>query len=184
MASPPTLKFSIRMSERPRACARCAALLALEVELDRALAAVGGVEIGGAQMAAVGCRHERRAPAAGVVAGALALDLDHVGAEIGENLAGPGPGQDAGQAPTHANRSADPASTILPVSWRRRRPPLSLPNNRKLGFCGPPGRRLSTWSLAKSSSEQILLDTFHDGIDLSVRRPSRTASQGRETARE
>ncbi len=40
---------------------------------------------------------EGRAPAAGVVAGALALDLDDVGAEIGEDLAGPGAGQDAGE---------------------------------------------------------------------------------------
>ena len=98
MASPPTLKFSISTSERAASLRDDApAVLALEIELDRALAAVGGMEIGGAEMAAVGRLHERRPPAAGVVAGALALDLDDVGAEIGENLAGPGPGQDAGE---------------------------------------------------------------------------------------
>ncbi len=48
-------------------------------------------------MAAVGRRHERRAPGAGVVAGALALDLDDVGAEIGKDLPGPRPGQDPGK---------------------------------------------------------------------------------------
>ena len=71
------------------------AFLALEVELDGTLAAIGAVKIGGAEMAAVGGRNKRRAPGAGVVAGALALDLDHVGAEIGQDLPGPRPCQDA-----------------------------------------------------------------------------------------
>ena len=71
--------------------------VALEVGLDRALAAVGGVEIGGAEMAAVLGLDEGRAPGAGVVAGLAALDLDHVGAEIGQDLSGPRPGQDAGE---------------------------------------------------------------------------------------
>src|SRR5208282_2523232 len=74
-----------------------AAVFALEVELDRTLAAVGAVEIGGAEMAAGGGGNERRAPAAGIVAGAGALDLDHVGAEIGQDLPGPRPGQDTGK---------------------------------------------------------------------------------------
>ena len=72
-------------------------LLVVEIELDRALAAVGGMKIGGVEMAAVGRFHEGRTPAAGIVAGPLALDLDHIGAEIGENLPGPGPRQDAGE---------------------------------------------------------------------------------------
>jgi hypothetical protein len=29
--------------------------------------------------------------------GTFALDLDYIGAEIGQNLSGPGPGQDAGK---------------------------------------------------------------------------------------
>src|SRR5215813_141683 len=69
----------------------------LEVEFDRALAAIGAMEIGRAEMAAVGRWYEGRAPGAGIVAGALALDLDHVGAEIGEDLARPRPRQDAGK---------------------------------------------------------------------------------------
>src|SRR5205085_11976648 len=73
------------------------AVRGLEVRLDRALAAVGRVEIGGAEMLAVLAFDERRAPGAGVVAGAAALDLDHVGAEVGEHLAGPWPRQDAGE---------------------------------------------------------------------------------------
>ena len=85
----------------------------LEVELDRALAAVGAMEIGGAEVAAVGRRHERRAPAAGVVAGALALDLDHVGAEIGQKLPGPRARQDAGEFEDAQTGQADPAWDFL-----------------------------------------------------------------------
>jgi hypothetical protein len=40
---------------------------------------------------------EGRAPAAGVVAAAGALDLDHLGAEVGQGLGAPGPGQHARQ---------------------------------------------------------------------------------------
>jgi hypothetical protein len=55
------------------------------------------VEIGGAEVAAVGRLDEGGAPAARIVAGAFALDLDDVGAEIGEHLPGPGARQDAGK---------------------------------------------------------------------------------------
>ena len=48
-------------------------------------------------MAAVGAGDERRAPGAGVVAGAVAFDLDHVGAEIGQDLPGPRARQNAGK---------------------------------------------------------------------------------------
>ena len=48
-------------------------------------------------MAAAGGGHEGWAPAAGVIAQALALDLDHVGAEVGEDLPGPRAGQDTGK---------------------------------------------------------------------------------------
>src|SRR5262249_26882312 len=73
------------------------AVLALEITLDRALTAVSGVEIGRAEMATIGRLDEGRPPAPRVVARPLALDLDDVGTEIGENLPGPGPRQDAGQ---------------------------------------------------------------------------------------
>jgi hypothetical protein len=46
-------------------------------------------------MAPVGALYEGRSPAPGVVAGTFALDLDHVGAEIGQNLPGPRTRQDA-----------------------------------------------------------------------------------------
>ena len=48
-------------------------------------------------MVAVGGLDEGRSPAPRVVARALALDLDDVGTEIGENLPSPGPRQDAGK---------------------------------------------------------------------------------------
>jgi hypothetical protein len=48
-------------------------------------------------MPAVGCRHEWRPPAPRIITGSPAFDLDHVGAEIGQNLPGPRPGQDAGE---------------------------------------------------------------------------------------
>jgi hypothetical protein len=74
-----------------------AAVVALEIEFDRTLAAIGAVKIGGAEMAAGGGLDEWRSPGAGVIAGAFALDLDHVGAEIGEDLARPRPGEDTGK---------------------------------------------------------------------------------------
>ena len=48
-------------------------------------------------MAAVSRFDEGRTPAARIVAGAFALDLDDVGAEVGEHLPGPGARQDAGE---------------------------------------------------------------------------------------
>src|SRR5262249_12614951 len=71
-------------------------VLALEIALDRTLAAIGRMEIGGAEIAVLAL-DERRAPGARVVAGLAALDLDDVGAEIGEHLSGPRPRKDAGQ---------------------------------------------------------------------------------------
>src|SRR5262249_45616137 len=73
------------------------AILALEIELDRTFAAVGGMEISGAEMVAVGVLDKRRPPAPRVVAGALALDLDDVATETGKKLPSPGPRQDAGK---------------------------------------------------------------------------------------
>ena len=48
-------------------------------------------------MVAIGAFDERRPPAAGVVSRAFALNLDDVGAEVGEHLSGPRPGQNAGK---------------------------------------------------------------------------------------
>src|SRR5262249_23638761 len=98
LCKPPDLEI---LDQHVRACRQllddAPAVLTLEIELDRPFAAVGGVEIGGAEMAAVGRLDEGRPPAPGVVPRPLALDLDHVGPEIGENLPGPRPRQDAGK---------------------------------------------------------------------------------------
>ena len=53
--------------------------------------------IGRRQVLAVLAGDEGRTPFARVVAAVRALDLDHVGAEIGKHLAGPRPGKDAGE---------------------------------------------------------------------------------------
>ena len=82
------------------------ALIALEVHLDRALAAVGRMKIGRANMVAVGAFDEGRAPAAGIVARALALDLDDVGAEIGEHLSRPRDRPGCGQVRGRGGRQA------------------------------------------------------------------------------
>ena len=88
-----------------------------EVEGDRFLAPIGAVEIGRVgDLAAVLGDDEGRPPQAGVVAGAGALDLDHLGAEIGHRLGGPGAGQDAaeiedpeaGKRPRHVYMPAMP----------------------------------------------------------------------------
>jgi hypothetical protein len=55
------------------------------------------MEISRADVIAVEALNERGAPAAGIVAGALALDLDHIGAKIGENLPGPWTRENAGK---------------------------------------------------------------------------------------
>ena len=63
-----------------------------------ALVAVGAQVVGGlVRLAAVVGRQKGRAPGARVVAGAGALDLDHVGPQVGQGLGTPGAGQHAGQ---------------------------------------------------------------------------------------
>jgi len=67
-----------------------------DVAGDRALVAVGTQVIGGfSTLAAIGLHEEGWAPAAGVVAAARTLDLDHVGAQVGQVLGAPGAGQHA-----------------------------------------------------------------------------------------
>ena len=73
-----------------------AAPLACDVDGDRLLAPVGGHEIG-ALAGRRPVRDEGRAPAARVVAAAGPLDLDDVGAHVGQCLRRPGAGQDAGE---------------------------------------------------------------------------------------
>src|SRR5262249_31762896 len=89
------------LDQHIRSCGKlaheAAPFLALEIELDRALAAVGGMEIGGIEVAAVRRLDKGRSPSARVVAGPLALDLYNVCAEVGQDLARPGSGEDAGK---------------------------------------------------------------------------------------
>ena len=77
-----------------------------EVEHDRALVAVDG-QVVGADIAA-----GRRHPVPGVVAG-RALDLDHVGAEVGQQHRAVRPGEHAGEVGDH-----DAATAVRPARRR------------------------------------------------------------------
>ncbi|MNR04670.1 hypothetical protein D3C85_1206500 [compost metagenome] len=69
-----------------------------EVDGQRTLVAVGRQVVGSlAGVLAVGVLKEGRPPGARIIAAARALDLDHFGAEVGEYLPGPGPGQHSRQ---------------------------------------------------------------------------------------
>ena len=70
-----------------------------EIDGDGLLAAVGAQEVGGgvASLAARGVFQERRAPSTRVIAHTGSLDLDHFGAQVGEVLRGPGPGENSAQ---------------------------------------------------------------------------------------
>ena len=67
-----------------------------QVDRGGALVAVGAQVIGAFQriVAAIGQLEERRTPGAGIVAPPGLLHLEHVGAEIGEDLGRPRPGED------------------------------------------------------------------------------------------
>jgi hypothetical protein len=65
-----------------------------DVERQRFLSAVAGEVVRGVgRVAALPILQERRPPVASVVALAGTLDLDHLRAQVGEELRGPGPGQ-------------------------------------------------------------------------------------------
>jgi hypothetical protein len=83
-----------------------------EVEGDRALAAVGRVEVGGRAILGEG-----RAPAAGLVALGR-LDLDDVGTEIGERLADPRAGEHAGEL-EHLQSGMGPSAIPVLRAWAR-----------------------------------------------------------------
>ena len=80
------------------------------LDLDRHGAAiVGRVQpglpaLGLPEVAAVGPLDEGGTPGPGVVAGLAALNLNNVGAQVRQHLAGPGPSQNAGKL-QHANTS-------------------------------------------------------------------------------
>ena len=137
--------FDQHVRARRKLAHDAASFLALEVELDRTLAAVGGVEISSAEMAAVGRGDERRPPAAGVVACALALDLDHVRTQVGQDLPGPRPRQDTGQF-QHAQTGQWTRHEKLPQDARGKQPGVAygtrssyLRSRRRSGAGGPNG---------------------------------------------
>ena len=89
------------LDQHVRACGKLlddpASIFVFEIDLDRALAPIRGMEISGVEMAPLRRLDEGRAPAARIVAATFTLDLNDVGTEVGENLPGPGPGQDTGK---------------------------------------------------------------------------------------
>ena len=137
------------------------AFLAFEVDFDRALAAIGGMEIGRADMAGRRRLQRREGPTTRIVTGALALDLDDVGAKIGQRLPGPGTGQNAGKfkdADTRERFGHDEklqgrwgrtavAAVINASPWRWPDHEFSLsrmglPANSETGYGAVPHRRL------------------------------------------
>jgi len=69
-----------------------------DVEGHRFLPAIAREVVRGvSRVAALAVLEEGRAPAPGIVAPTRPLDLDHLGAEVGEVLGGPGTGQHAGE---------------------------------------------------------------------------------------
>src|SRR6202040_481633 len=108
-------------------------LVALEVELDGALAAVGGVEIGRPETAAIGCLHEWRAPATGIITGPLAFHFDDVGTEVRKNLTRPRPGQDPGKLQDAQSGQRSRHSTFLSPAkspeWLRPEPCVAFRAN-------------------------------------------------------
>src|SRR5687768_8554279 len=80
---------------RSEALDETAVALVGKVRRHRTLAPVAAMKVGGRKRAAVLSFNEGRSPGAGVVAALRMLDLDDVGAEIGEDLAGPGSGKNA-----------------------------------------------------------------------------------------
>jgi hypothetical protein len=70
-------------------------LLIGKIEGQRALAPIAGQVVGGG--IGVVALEIGRTPAAGVVADAGAFDLDHLGAQVGQDLGRPGAGEDAAE---------------------------------------------------------------------------------------
>src|SRR5260370_13831209 len=107
-----------------------------QVERDRPLAAVEGLEVG-----RVALPLERRHVARAVAAHPGVLDLDHVGAQVGEHLGAEGAGaelRDREDAATVERRAAHLRTGAPPrPTWPR---PPSPPGTRG-DRCGPPASR-------------------------------------------
>ena len=86
------------VADRCQAANDLAALNTCEIDRDRSFSPVGGKVVGRiGGVGAVAILQKGRPPAAGVVACARALDLDHVSAEIGKVLRAPGTGKHTGK---------------------------------------------------------------------------------------
>src|SRR5277367_3187032 len=82
------------------------------------------MEVGGVELLAVFALEEGRAPDARIVARARALDLDHVGAEVRQNLTGP-----------RTRENAREFDDFQPLEWFQRSLPF-LPEERISYTCG------------------------------------------------
>ena len=110
----------------------------------RALVAVGAQVVGGfARFCAAAVVQKGRAPAARVVTSAGALDLDDIGAQVGQGLGAPRAGEYAGEV-----ENADALERVHPcILPSGRRPPAGMPVKSKLIF--PTYRalaRLARWA--------------------------------------
>ena len=104
--------------DQPQQHVAVAAVGVLEVERDRLLVAVGRQEV--RRLARLA--HERRPPAAGVVAVAGRLDLDHPGAEVAEHLGRVRSGQGAGQVDDDGACERSPVLIRVTTPGARARP--------------------------------------------------------------
>src|SRR5260370_31746335 len=81
------------LDQHVRACGQLldnpASIFALEIELDRPLTPVGGVEIGGAEMPTLGRLDKRRAPATRLVTASFSLNFNYFTPQLAENLPPP-----------------------------------------------------------------------------------------------
>jgi hypothetical protein len=115
-----------------------------DIDGQRALVAVGAQEIGGlARRLAIAVGQPRRPPAARVVAAAGPLDLDYLGAEVGQQLTGPGAGENARQV-EHAQMRQRAAAfrfeTGCRTHWRLQKaamPVCARPRIRACTSCVP-----------------------------------------------
>ena len=68
-----------------------------EIDSNRTLAAIAGVEIGSGQITIIFRCNKGRAPCARIIARAGAFDFDHLRAQVGEILPAPRAGEHAGE---------------------------------------------------------------------------------------
>ena len=161
----PGRKFSTRMStlggEPP---GELAARLAAQVDRDAALAAVDRGEVGADPAA------ERRAPGAGVVAGAGPLDLDDLGPEVGEQHRRVGAREDAREVEhPHPGEGREigaraPSAHNIGTSFRNNRRGAGAPTRPRFSE-GPGELRRTPWAESTPASvENSAQGVRRDGL--------------------